>query len=100
MGEREAFCHQHIPEGVDRVEGYLVDGSEVHRLRFSLDRSRIILDTLLRREKFKPRLCKVEGEYFSNTFFKALDRGKGRKRYAYIKNLFLNVFFLKDLKIR
>ena len=79
LGEREAFCHQHIPEGLDRCEGYLVDGPEIHRLRISLDRSRVILDTLLRREKFKLRLCKLEGEHFSSTFFRTLDRAKGRK---------------------
>lgn len=77
--EREAFCHQHIPEGVDRCDGYLVDGGEIHRLRITLDRSRVILDTLLRREKAKVRLCKVESEFFSSTFSRTLDRGKGRK---------------------
>ena len=79
LGEREAYCHEHVPEGVERYLGNLVDAYEINRLRFSLDRSRIILDTLLRREKFKQRLCKVEGEYFSSTFFRILDRAKGRK---------------------
>jgi hypothetical protein len=77
--QKEAFCHQHIPEGVDRCEGYLVDGGEIHRLRITLDRSRVILDTLLRREKAKVRLCKFESDFFSNTFSRTLDRAKGRK---------------------
>ena len=79
LGEREAFCHQHIPEGVDRCEGYLVDGPEIHRLRISLDRSRVILDTLLRREKLKLRLCRLEGDHFASDFYRTLDRAKGRK---------------------
>ena len=79
LGEREAFCVEHVPEGVDLCGGCSVDGSEIHRLRFSLDRSRIILDTVLRREKFKQKLCKVEGDYFSSAFFRILDRAKGRK---------------------
>jgi PHD-zinc-finger like domain len=87
LGEREAFCHQHIPEGLDRCEGYLVDGPEIHRLRISLDRSRVILDTLLRREKFKLRLCKLEGEHFSSTFFRTLDRAKGRKHENSLENV-------------
>ena len=80
LGEREAYCVEHRPEGLDFCGGCMVDGSEVHRLRFSLDRSRIILDTVLRREKFKQKLCKVEGDYFSSSFFRTLDRAKGRKR--------------------
>jgi PHD-like zinc-binding domain len=87
LGEREAFCHQHIPEGLDRCGGYLVDGPEIHRLRISLDRSRVILDTLLRREKFKLRLCKLEGEHFSSTFFRTLDRAKGRKHENSLENV-------------
>ena len=80
LGEREAYCPEHVPIGLERCSGHLVDGFELHRLRFSLDRSRIILDTLLRREKFKIRLCKVEGEYFTSSFYRILDRAKGRKR--------------------
>jgi bromodomain and PHD finger-containing protein 1 len=33
LGVREAYCHEHIPEGVDRCDGYLVDGGELYRLR-------------------------------------------------------------------
>ena len=87
LGERVAYCHQHIPEGVDRCEGYLVDGPEISRLRVSLDRSRVILDTLLRREKYKLRLCKLEGDSFSSTFLKAVDRAKGRKHENSLENL-------------
>ena len=79
LGERETFCREHIPLGFNRWEGHSIDGSEIRRLRLSLDRSRIILDTLLRREKLKSRLCRVEGEYFSSSFTKLLDRAKGRK---------------------
>ena len=87
LGEREAFCHQHIPEGVDRCEGYLVDGPEIHRLRISLDRSRVILDTLLRREKLKLRLCRLEGDHFASDFYRTLDRAKGRKHDATLDSL-------------
>lgn len=87
LGEREAFCHQHIPEGVDRCEGYLVDGPEIHRLRISLDRSRVILDTLLRREKLKLRLCRLEGDHFASDFYRTLDRAKGRKHDTTLDSL-------------
>ena len=79
LGEREVFCDQHIPDDVERCGGYLVDGPEIHRLRISLDRSRVILDILLKREKYKLRLCKVESDYFQSNFSRTLDRIKGRK---------------------
>jgi PHD-like zinc-binding domain len=78
-GEREAFCQEHVPEGVYRFHGHAIDGEEVRRIRLSLDRARLILDTLLRREKFKQRLCRVEGEYFCTYFYRGLDKAKGRK---------------------
>jgi PHD-zinc-finger like domain len=79
-GEKEVFCQEHVPLGIERLDGHMIDGAEVRRLRLSLDRSRIILDTLLRREKLKLRLCKVEGEHFCSTFHRLLDRAKGRKQ--------------------
>jgi PHD-zinc-finger like domain len=91
LGEREAFCHQHIPEGVDRCEGYLVDGPEIHRLRISLDRSRVILDTLLRREKLKLRLCRLEGDHFASDFYRTLDRAKGRKHDTTLDSLEMGI---------
>ena len=70
-----------FPESVDRLHDgcYLVDGGELHRLRASLDRARVILDTLLRREKYKLRLCRLEGECFQSQFQRLLDKAKGRK---------------------
>jgi len=79
LGEKEAYCHEHAPDGLDRAHGYLVDGGELHRLRASLDRARVILDLLQRREKFKLRLCKAEGDLFQTTFQRTLDKAKGRK---------------------
>ena len=78
-GEKEVFCQEHVPVGIERWDGHLIDAADVRRLRLSLDRSRIILDTLLRREKLKLRLCKVEGEHFSSSFYRILDRAMGRK---------------------
>jgi hypothetical protein len=59
-GERIAYCAEHIPEGVERLSsGYWVDGTELTRLRFTLDRARTLLDVLVRRERYKKMLCKV-----------------------------------------
>ena len=88
FGEKEAYCHEHIPDSVDRLHdgGYLVDGGELHRLRASLDRARVILDTLLRREKYKLRLCRLEGECFHSQFHRSLDKAKGRKSARQVKS--------------
>lgn len=74
------YCSDHIPEYVVRTpKGFWVDVDEMMRFRFSLDRARIILDQLSRREKFKRMLCKAELECFSKRFHRILDKAKGRK---------------------
>jgi hypothetical protein len=48
-------------------------------LRYSLDRARILLDVLIKREKYKRLICKADIEYFSSRFTKTVDKAKGRK---------------------
>lgn len=78
-GMKEAFCQEHIPVGVDFIAGYWLDGQELFRFRLFLDRARIILDTLVRREKLKRTLCKTEAELMQTKISKLLDKAKGRK---------------------
>lgn len=83
MGAKSIYCMDHIPEGAERLpSGYWVDGYEVYRLRYCLDRARLITDILLRREKYKKQLCKAELEWFNSRFSKALDKAAGRKHKA------------------
>jgi len=80
LGEKAAYCFAHLPEGVERMpSGHWVDGFEIERLRYGLERARLILDVLIRREKYKRMLCKAETELLSLRFHKALDKAKKRK---------------------
>jgi hypothetical protein len=80
MGEKVAYCFAHLPEGLERLpSGHWVDGYEIERLRYCLERARLILDVLIRREKHKKMLCKAETELLSIRFHKALDKAKKRK---------------------
>jgi hypothetical protein len=80
QGERIAYCYAHLPEGLERMpSGHWVDGYEIERLRYGLERARLILDVLVRREKHKKMLCKAETELFSIRFHKMLDKAKKRK---------------------
>ena len=80
LGEKAAYCFAHLPEGVERLpSGHWVDGFEIERLRYGLERARLILDVLIRREKYKRMLCKAETELLSLRFHKALDKAKKRK---------------------
>ena len=80
------YCAEHIPEGIEKVTaGYFMDGYEACRLRYTLERGRLIADTLLRREKFKKALAKAEEEAFTQRFWRLLDKAKGRK-YAGIRD--------------
>jgi len=83
MGERTAFCCNHIPESVEKLpSGHWIDGYELERFRYSLDRARLIIDILVRREKYKKMLCKAETELLSLRFNKLLDKAKRRKPKA------------------
>jgi hypothetical protein len=80
LGEVHSYCSDHIPDGVEKLpSGYWVDPYELQRLRYTLDRARIILDTMCRREKHKRLLCKTDTELFSQRFYRMLDKAKGRK---------------------
>lgn len=80
QGEKAAYCFAHLPEGLERMpSGHWVDGYEIERLRYTLERARLILDVLVRREKYKKMLCKAETELFSIRFHKMLDKAKKRK---------------------
>jgi hypothetical protein len=82
-GNKEGFCHDHIPNGVEFLKsGYWVDGHELYRLRYGLDRSRLVLDMLMKREKLKRTLCKTETDLFSQKITKLIDRAKGRKTHV------------------
>jgi hypothetical protein len=80
LGERIAFCCNHIPESAEKLpSGHWIDGYELERFRYSLDRARLIIDILVRREKYKKMLCKAETELLSLRFHKLLDKAKRRK---------------------
>lgn len=69
LGFTDIYCSSHIPAGIERLpSGLWADGHEVLSLRLSLDRARIILDTISRREKLKRLQCKAEGELFQVSF--------------------------------
>lgn len=79
-GIREAFCQEHLPVGLEMSStGYWLDGFEFNRLRYSLDRGRLVLDLLLKREKFKKLLCKTEMDLFAVRYQKAFQRATGRR---------------------
>ena len=80
MGEILSFCHEHIPDGIERFRpGYWVDGQELQHLRYSLDRARLIIDILCRRDRCKKLQCKVDAELFTLKFPRILDKAKGRR---------------------
>jgi hypothetical protein len=55
-GQREQYCHKHIPETVFQLpNGYWIDTAEISNLRKSLDMARIILDLVKAREKIKKK---------------------------------------------
>ena len=79
-GVQEVYCVDHVPDFIERLDtGQWVDGVEVERLRYCLERGRLIVDQLLKREKMKTKLFKIETEIFSTQFPRVLDRLKGRK---------------------
>lgn len=80
MGESVNFCSAHIPEGIVRLSsGHWIDGYEVQRLRYSLDRARIIFDVMLKREKLKRSWYKSQTEDFDSRFRRRLDQATGNK---------------------
>ena len=75
FGFTETYCSSHIPVGIERLpSGHWADGHEILSLRLSLDRARIILDTISRREKLKRLQCKTEGELFQVSFHCLLNK--------------------------
>jgi hypothetical protein len=80
---REAFCQDHIPPGIEMSStGFWIDGYELGHMRHSLDRARIILDMLIKREKFKKAICKTELDLFTHRFNKAFARATGKKLHT------------------
>ena len=59
--------------------GHWIDAFEINKLRCYLDRARIILDMIVRREKIKSRYTKTDGDYQSRYFLSSLAKAKGRK---------------------
>ena len=79
-GEKHIYCNMHLPDGVECLpSGYWIDGEELASLYHGLERARLILDILVRREKYKRMLCKAETELLQLRFNKMLDKAKGRK---------------------
>lgn len=80
FGELVQYCHEHVPEGVERTpQGWWIDEAELFRLHYVLDRSRLIVDMLGRRDKYKRNLSKTEADIFRRRFYRSLDKAKGRK---------------------
>jgi hypothetical protein len=82
-GIKEAYCYEHIPNGIEFLNGFWLNGNEIYRFRYCLDRARLVLDMLVRREKLKKTLCKTETDLFSSKIIKMLDKAKGRKSQRY-----------------
>jgi hypothetical protein len=82
-GIKEAYCYEHIPNGIEFLNGFWLNGSEIYRFRYCLDRARLVLDMLVRREKLKKTLCKTETDLFSSKIIRMLDKAKGRKTQRY-----------------
>lgn len=91
-GTKVYFCSEHIPEGTERVtyrsstlqgapivSRQWINSSEMQRLRYVMVRSLTVLDSLVRREKYKRLLCKADGEFYSMRIQRLLDKIKGRK---------------------
>lgn len=79
-GVRQAFCSNHIPETIERLSnGRWIDNNEIYRFRYGLDRTRLIIDMVVRREKFKKLLYKAESEFFNLKINKLLNKALGRK---------------------
>ncbi|CAM6000116.1 unnamed protein product, partial [Sphagnum balticum] len=89
FGITEIYCSDHIPEGVDRItyrgvstsgvhslNRLWIDGNELQRLRYTLDRTRLIIDSITRRERHKRLLNKADGEFFTLKFQRLLDKAK------------------------
>lgn len=80
-GRRESFCFDHLPPGVEMLpNGFWVDGLEFHHVRYSLDRARLVVDVMQKREKFKKLVHETERSFFAVRFQKGLDKAMGRKK--------------------
>ena len=74
-GTKESFCPNHIPDQVYRIVEppessyiYWINAMEVKKLRISLDRARVIMDMVGKRERTRHSLIRVEGEVFEKRF--------------------------------
>lgn len=112
FGQSQYFCQDHIPEFIERVNfpaenlsssptaratqvigGHIVDTLEIQRLRYSLDRVRVIFDGISRREKYKRLLSKADSEAYAIKLTQILDKVKGRKSdIALIENCDAELF--------
>lgn len=79
QGNKELYCPNHVPEyavriGMDSRKAHVVDILEVRNLRISLDRARVILDMILKRERLKKNLIKIQGDTFEKKLQKLCRR--------------------------
>lgn len=74
-GNKLHYCPAHIPEQVYRLalppgssSVYWVNAFEVKQLRVYMDKARMILDLIVRRERTRRLLVRVDGESFDNKY--------------------------------
>eukprot|EP00981_Chlorochromonas_danica_P001845 scaffold386_cov174-Ochromonas_danica.AAC.19 len=88
---QEVFCPEHLPDHIDCLLGPSssstayhdhLDFLEISKFFYMLERSRLIIDQLLKREKNKRSLVKAEERNFQEKFRKLLDRAMHRKSAA------------------
>ena len=76
-GVTRAYCPNHTPGTVRRLpSGVWVDVVETGRLRGVLERSRLIADSVHRREKLKSSIIKLQWDLFYHRFLALIDLGK------------------------
>ena len=81
-GCTRSYCGDHIPTGVHKTsEGYWVDVVEIQSLHYSLDRARLIMDTLRRRDRHKKMIYKTDGELVQLQLGKIIDRIMDRRTF-------------------
>lgn len=75
VGLITAFCGEHLPDGIERTPGgYWVSALEITRTRMTLDRARLILDAMQRREVFKRQTALIETKLFQSRFKERMAR--------------------------
>lgn len=94
IGPTQSFCSEHIPAGVCKTsEGYWVDIMDVQALHYSLDRARLIMDTLRRRDRHKKMIYRTDGELMQLQLSKFIDRIMERRTLETPEK---NIMYIED----